>query len=200
MKRTYMHAIFLLFSSVLMCQLGAAQQSVRTVFLIRHGEKASAQGDVPLNPAGIKRAECLANTLKDAGIKQIYVTDTKRTQETAAPLAKALNLKPSIIPAKDPNTLIRDLAYSGSGNVLVVGHSDTLPFILARLKAGTIPAIGDNEYDRLFVLSVTAGTAASPVTTLRYCDCETPAAPATPRSARKPKSSKAPMTNMKKKP
>lgn len=200
MKHKYISAIFFLLSTLLLCQLGAAQQGATTVFLVRHAEKASAQGDVSLSPAGTKRAECLAGMLKDAGIKHIYVTDTKRSQETAAPLAKVLNLKPSIIPAKDPNALIRDLAYSGSGNVLVVGHSDTLPFILARLKAGTIQAIGDNEYNRLFILSLTAGTAASPVTTLRYCDCGTSAVPVTPGSTRKPKRSKAPMNNMKKKP
>src|SRR5882762_9030090 len=72
MKRLFLRAIF---PALLLCQLGAAQQNVRTIFLVRHAEKASAAADAPLSSEGQKRAECLATTLKDAGIKQIYVTD-----------------------------------------------------------------------------------------------------------------------------
>ncbi len=168
-----------------------AQQSVRTIFLVRHAEKASNAADAPLSAAGEKRAECLAKMLKDAGIKEIYVTDVKRTQQTAAPLAKALGVTPTILPAKDSNALIRDLVYGKGGNVLVVGHGDTLPFVIARLNAGTISPIGDNEYDRLFVIASTQGVAA-PVATLHYC--ESGAAPsATPSS----KTGKKPAPKMK---
>ncbi len=167
------------FSALLLSQLAPAQQSTRTIYLVRHAETASAAPDASLSPAGEKRADCLAKTLKDAGIKQIFVTDAKRTQQTAAPLAKALNLTPTIVPAKDPSTMIRDILYSGGGNILVVGHSDTLPFILGRMKAGTVPAIDANEYDRLFVSTVIEGNATQ-ASTLRYCDCgpagSTPAA------------------------
>ena|SRR5947209_4835105 len=170
-------------SLLLLCQLASAQQNIRTIFLVRHAETATGTQADQLNPAGEKRAECLAKMLKDAGIKQIYVTDAKRTQQTAAPLAKALKLTPTILPAKDPNTLIRNLFYAGGGGILVVGHSDTLPFILARLKAGTVPAIADNEYDRLFMVTISEG-AAAPVTTLRYCDCGAPT-PATQPAIKK---------------
>ena len=126
MKHLFLRAVF---PALLLCQMAAAQQNVRTVFLVRHAEKASTAADAPLSPEGEKRAECLAATLKDAGIKQIYVTDVTRTQQTAAPLAKALKIKPTILPAKDPNALIKNLAYTGGGNILVVGHSDTVPFV-----------------------------------------------------------------------
>ena len=86
----------------LFCNLAIAQQSVRTVYLVRHAEKTSTAADATLSPAGIKRADCLANTLKDAGIKQIYVTEAKRTQQTADPLAKQLKITPKIMPAADP--------------------------------------------------------------------------------------------------
>ncbi len=175
-------------------QLAVAQQSVRTIFLVRHAEKASNAADAPLSAAGEKRADCLARMLKEAGIKEIYVTDVKRTQQTAAPLAKALGITPTILPAKDSNALIRDLFYGKGGNVLVVGHSDTLPFVIARLNAGTISAIGDNEYDRLFLIASTQGVAA-PVTTLRYCDCG--AAPATTPSTKTGKTAKKPAPKMK---
>jgi broad specificity phosphatase PhoE len=178
-------SLFMLLPAFLLCQQAPAQQSVRTIFLVRHAEKVAGTEADALSPAGEKRADCLAKMLKDAKIKQIYVTDAKRTQQTAAPLAKELKLVPTIRPAKDPNSLIRDLFYSGGGDILVVGHSDTLPFILARLKAGTVPAIADNEYDRLFVVTISEG-AATPVTTLRYCDCGAPAPSVQPATKKAP--------------
>lgn len=189
MKSKYLF-LSIIFPALLLCQVAAAQ-NVHTIFLVRHAEQGPASPDPALTPAGEKRAECLANMLKEAGIKQIYVTDMKRTQQTAAPLAKALKLTPSVLPAKDPNTLIRNLTYAGTGNVLVVGHSDTLPFVLARLHAGTVPEIAANEYDRLFVVSIVEG-AGTPVATLRYC-----VAPATAAPATKPATKKAPATKKK---
>ena len=182
-RRSTIHAMksFLIgaiFTALFLCQMAAAQQNVRTIFLVRHAEKASAAADAPLSPEGEKRAECLAATLKDAGIKQIYVTDVLRTQQTAAPLAKALKIKPTILPAKDSNGLIKNLAYTGGGNILVVGHSDTVPFVIARLQGGTVPPIGENEFDRMFVMTV-AEAAGMPAATLHYCSAGSSAKPAT---------------------
>jgi len=190
MKSLFLRAIFL---ALLLCQLASAQQNVRTIFLVRHAEKASAAADAPLSPEGEKRAECLAITLKDAGIKQIYVTDVLRTQQTAAPLAKALKIKPTILPAKDSNGLIKNLVYTGGGNILVVGHSDTVPFVIARLQGGTVTPIGENEYDRMFVMTV-AEAAGMPAATLHYCSAGT-SAKATPTPAH-PAKKKAPAKKM----
>ena len=170
----------IIFPALLLSQLALAQQETRIVYLVRHAEAASTAPDAALTPAGQKRAECLAKTFKDAGIKQIFVSDAKRTQETAAPLAKELNIKPTIIPAKDPNKLIQSLLYSGGGNILVVGHSNTLPFVLARMKAGTVAPIGEDEFDRLFVTTVIE-SGVTQTSTLRYCDCG--AAPAATHAA-----------------
>lgn len=144
------------------------QQPATTIVLVRHAEKVSNAPDALLSPQGQERAECLAHTLKDAGIKRIYVSDVKRTQQTAEPLAKALGIKPVVVPAKDPNTLVKDVFYGAGGNALVVGHSDTLPFVIQRVQAGTIAPIGENEYDGLYVLTVLEGSS-TPVLKLRYC-------------------------------
>ncbi|HET9281270.1 MAG TPA: phosphoglycerate mutase family protein [Candidatus Angelobacter sp.] len=144
------------------------QQPATTIVLVRHAEKASNDPDALLSPQGQQRAECLAHVLKDAGIKRIYVSDVKRTQQTAEPLAKALGIKPVVVPAKDPNTLVKDVFYGAGGNALVVGHSDTLPFVIQRVQAGTIPPIGENEYDGLYVLTALEGSS-TPVLKLRYC-------------------------------
>ena len=141
------HFAALLLFFVLLASTAAAQS---TIFLVRHAEKAA--GDDPdLTDTGRARAESLANVLKDAGITAIYTSEVKRTQQTAAPLAKSLHLDPTIIPTKDRTALIAKL-QSSSGNALVVGHSNTIPEIIKGLGIAEPITIADNDYDNLFVV------------------------------------------------
>jgi len=138
-----------------------AQQSI---FLIRHAERAdSVPGQPPtmandpdLSDAGRARAQSLASLMKDAGITAIYTTEYKRTQQTVAPLAKTLGLTPVVIKASETARLVKELA-AGKSNVLVVGHSNTVPDVIKGLGVTTPPAIGDDEFDNLFI--VTTGPA-----------------------------------------
>jgi phosphohistidine phosphatase SixA len=167
MNKTLLRCIL---SALVLCQAASAQQPPRTstVILVRHAEKVSAAPDALLSPAGQQRAECLAQMVKEAGIKRIYVSDAKRTQQTAEPAAKALGIKPVVVPAKDVNTLVRDVFYGTGGNALVVGHSDTVPLVIERAQAGKVPPIGENEYDGLYVLTVLEG-GSTPALKLHYC-------------------------------
>jgi broad specificity phosphatase PhoE len=88
-----------------------------TIFIVRHAEKADATKDPDLSEAGRARAEALAKTLRDANITAIYATEFKRTQQTAAPLAKILGITVTILPAKDNAALIAKLRAS-TGNAL----------------------------------------------------------------------------------
>lgn len=168
---------------IFLTHFAVAQQGSRTIFLIRDAEAISPAPGAVLTPAGEKRAECLAQTLMDAGIKQIYVSDAKRSQQTAAPLAARLKVSPSTIPAKDVSTLVRNLLYGTSGNVLVVGRGDTLPVVIQRLQAGNVPTIPDGEFGKLFVVTVMEG-AGTPVATLRYCDVGASSAPTVASTAK----------------
>src|SRR6266700_3335603 len=120
-----------------------------TVFIVRHAEKADATKDPDLSEAGRARAEALAKTLKDANITAIYATEFKRTQQTAAPLAKALGITVTILPAKDNAALIAKLRAS-TGNALVVGHGDTIPGLIKALGISDPINIAENDYDILF--------------------------------------------------
>jgi 2,3-bisphosphoglycerate-dependent phosphoglycerate mutase len=139
------------------------------VFVVRHAERADAGmtagagADPDLSEAGRSRAESLAAMLKDARISAIYVTEFKRTRQTAEPLAKILGLEPTVVSSKDDNGLIERLK-SSSGNALVIGHSNTVPAILKALAGETV-TIGDTEFDNLFV--ITGGTSRS-LLRLRY--------------------------------
>jgi len=152
--------------------LGAHGQTVRTIFLVRHADKVSDETDAPLSDAGHRRAECLANTLADANIQQIFTSDLQRTKQTAAPLAEKLHLKPVAIPLSRPDQLIDAIRTGKAANVLVVWHDATLPKILRALGAPEISPIGHTEYDRFFILTLAGDkTHSQPrLTALRYCD------------------------------
>jgi phosphohistidine phosphatase SixA len=162
--------IFLLLQ--LMAIPGAHAQNVRTVFFVRHADKVSEETDAPLSEAGHRRAECLANTLANTQIQQIFTSDLQRTQQTAAPLAEKLRLKPVAIPINRPDELIEGIRSSRAANVLVIWHDATLPKVMLALGAPAITPIAHTEYDRFFILTLAGGkTHSRPgFTELRYCD------------------------------
>jgi broad specificity phosphatase PhoE len=155
----------------------AAQQSI---ILVRHAEREPGEGDVRLSEAGRQRAERLATILRDAGITHIFVSDRRRTLETAQPLARARNVSPSriAIPARgrgkiDPSelqvraTLMAISKLPRTAVVLVVAHSNTVPIFLTRLGHGQRIEIPDPEYDNLFVVMPRA-TRAPAVIRMRF--------------------------------
>jgi broad specificity phosphatase PhoE len=145
----------LLRSLLVLTTLVTAAQA-QTIFLVRHAEKSAEKEDPGLTEAGKRRAECLAQTLKGAGIAAIYVSDTARAKQTAEPLAAALKLTPVVLPAKDYDGIVARLREHKGTNALVIGHSNTLPAIIEKLGAGKIEPIGDDEYDKMFLVTPTA--------------------------------------------
>jgi broad specificity phosphatase PhoE len=128
-------------------------QAQEAILLVRHGQKADASDDPPLSAAGEARARALAKHMKLAGLTAIYASDRQRTQLTAAPTAEALALRVNVHPAKDAAGLVARLAKEQPrGRVLVVGHSNTLPAIVAALGIKEKVEIGDDDFDNLFVI------------------------------------------------
>lgn len=133
-----------------------------TIVLIRHAEKqVGAISDAPLSPPGEVRAARLAQMFGDAStfgrVQKIYVTDTRRTQQTVAGVAQRLDLTPEIVAGKtDSKELARRVLRENRGGLaLVVGHSNTVPEIVAALSDDHgVPAIGEEEFDTLYVVSV----------------------------------------------
>ena len=141
------------------------------VILVRHAERADSHGsgqmmaaDPDLSEEGKRRAVRLAELLKDAQVTAILTTQYKRTQQTAAPLATALRLEPAVLDSSDPGAVVETIR-AAKGNVLVVGHSNSVPELLKRLGVTGEVAIGEDEYDNLFI--VTPGAKPSMVR-LRY--------------------------------
>jgi broad specificity phosphatase PhoE len=128
------------------------------VVLVRHAEKAGApESDPPLTPAGQDRARALVQALKDAGVTAIITSDRLRTRATAEPLAAARGLTPMVVGlgrgvAAHVEAVAAEVRRQAGGVVVVVGHSNTVPAIIAALGGPSLPDIPDPEYGRLFLL------------------------------------------------
>ena len=132
-----------------------------TVVVVRHAEKElSTIGDPPLSQVGEQRAELLARLFgsrEGSGrIAAVFASDTRRAQRTAEPLAARLGLQVKTVPAADVDGLLRQIRSQYRGrNVLVVGHSNTVPEIVRRLsRDGRVPPMGEDEYGTIYVVTV----------------------------------------------
>jgi broad specificity phosphatase PhoE len=134
--------------------LAAAVDAAPVIFIVRHAEKATTGGNHPdLCVAGQKRAEALARILKDSQVTAVFVTEFKRTQETAAPTAKAAHVNPTVVPANDVAGLATKVRAL-KGNALVVGHGNTIPDLMKALGIRTPITIPEDDYSEIFVVSL----------------------------------------------
>lgn len=150
----------------------ALAQAPTTVIVVRHAEKlAEPAADPPLSPAGVARADALAEALKDAGVSAVITTQFLRTKMTGAGVASKFGLTGEIVDARAPGhaKLVADsvLQKHRGHTVLVVGHSNTVPEIVAALGAPKPAAICDDGYENMFVVTVPA-TGLATVTRLHF--------------------------------
>ena len=140
----------------------AAADHPQIVVLVRHAEKADAPaGDVALNETGQARAEELAMALAEARLDTIVTTQFRRTRDTAAPISRALKLTPVVVQAGADSAshakAVASAVRSAGRSVLVVGHSNTVPAIIAALGGPAMDELCDSEYSNLFTLALVPG-------------------------------------------
>jgi phosphohistidine phosphatase SixA len=124
----------------------------QSIYIVRHAEKKDASKDPELSEQGQARAANLAKILRDSDIGAIFTSEYLRTQKTAAPLADALKIKATAL--NDSAKLIKALKDdTSSKSALVVGHSNTVPDLLKAFGSDQKIEIGENEFDRLYILT-----------------------------------------------
>jgi broad specificity phosphatase PhoE len=108
------------------------------VYVMRHLNTPEGQRDPELLPEGQRAAAALPGWFGRERVRAIYVSDFRRTRQTAAPLAARLRLTPIVYdPADTPGLIAR--VRAGPRPALIVGHSNTVPEIIEAL-GGTRPA------------------------------------------------------------
>lgn len=146
------------FATLLLGACATAPAPSRVTFVVtRHAEKASDDPrDPSLSDAGRARAQALAERLADAHVVAAYATRYRRTQQTAAPVARRAGIEVITYDANEPANAFasRLRATHTSGTVLVVGHSNTAPAIAAALCTCTVPAMADDEFGTVHHITV----------------------------------------------
>jgi hypothetical protein len=176
----------ILLSSVLPTPLPTQAPAPRParIILIRHAEKPTNPENPHLSRAGVKRAGQLASfittnpAMTRFGVPvAVFATETtqhdngQRTQETVAPLAKALKL-PVQTPylgkdyAELAKLILANRAYAGK-TVLICWNHEEIPQLAAALGVSPAPAKWKGSvFDQVYIISYQGGKAT--LTTSRY--------------------------------
>ena len=157
----------------------AWSDNATTFIIVRHAERLDASANTNLSEVGLARAEALINAASEAGVGAIYSTNFCRTLQTVQPLASHLSLSinvqhlsastdlndcdPAIsvamndLPASVNNemSLVEHVLDKHNGKtVLIVGHSNTVPALVAALGGAAFdPVVIDHdEFNHLFIV------------------------------------------------
>ena len=129
--------------------------STSKYYIVRHAEKETAttmNQDVLLTDAGKQRAIALKDALLHKHITHIYSTNVARTKATALPLNVATGVPIETYDAGDAS-FITTLKILPKGNVLVVGHSNTVDDIVNGLTGKPLlKDLNDAAYGDLFIV------------------------------------------------
>lgn len=153
--------VFIPLIALLAAAQSPAPAPATVVLVVRHAERAPGSGDPPISEVGRARAVALAEIGKAAGVNAIITTQLRRTRQTADPLAEAMGITPVVVTtqsdlakhAADVSAVVRQ--HAGK-TVLVVGHSNTVPGIVAALGGPKLPDLCESEYDSLITIVIDA--------------------------------------------
>ena len=161
-RRSRLIQIFLIYTAI---AIGLAwffeSQATTTIIFVRHAEQTSHDdADPSLSEAGQRRVNELTRQLVDAdvvaGIDAIYATTFKRSTETVQPLADRLDLPINNYDSADTELVLDQILKAHKGKiVVVVGHRNTVPELIANLGASkNVPPIARNEFDNIYIISI----------------------------------------------
>jgi broad specificity phosphatase PhoE len=129
-----------------------------TYYIVRHAEKANAtanmSSDVPLSAEGEQRAQNLKTLLQGKSFTAIFSTPYIRTQSTVKPLGEAEGIAVQLYSPRDTvDKFIDRVKAIKKGDVLLVGHSNTVDDLVNKLMGETLLTdLAETEYDNLFMV------------------------------------------------
>ena len=138
--------------------VNAQQQPGATkIFVVRHAEKETGKDPLLTAPGNI-RAGDLMRALQNEGIQKIYVSQYRRTQNTADSLRIQFKIDTVHYMADTLcDYLVNTIMEHGDfgKTVLIIAHSNTIPQIIRKLGVKDYPYgdIADNDFDNLFLIT-----------------------------------------------
>lgn len=154
-----MRSILILICSALILFSCGKEPSTKTIYIVRHAEKKLEGNDPELAVVGEVRAKKLAQILADQEIKHIFSTDYKRTRNTAQPTADAAQIAIQTYDPRNQSELVEQIK-SLEGNILVVGHSNTVSQLANEFVEGTekFDDLQDIEYEYIYVVTLSGNS------------------------------------------
>lgn len=147
----------LVFLALTACATMNPEPSEPAFYVVRHLNTPAGERDPDLLPEGQRAAQALAGWFRGARPAAIYVSDFRRTRQTAAPLAARLGLTPIVYDPADTPALVARVR-AGARPALVVGHSNTVPDIVEQL-GGTRPGpLVHEDFGDIWAIAPDGGT------------------------------------------
>ena len=153
-------AVFAVFTGAVLAMLVWFTANSTTVIVIRHAEKESVEPDPALSEAGQARAMLLLRMFGEAQgagrLDVIYTSPALRNRQTAAPLAARLGITPIVAPADNPKALAHRAVHDNGGKrVMIIGHSNTVPELVAALSGrDDIPKVDEHDFGTMYIVTV----------------------------------------------
>ncbi|MCX6482652.1 MAG: histidine phosphatase family protein [Mycobacterium sp.] len=157
-------AVAAMLTVVMVAACGGGTQSLGrdvTLTLIRHGEsEANAAGissstvpGPPLTPVGIEQAAALANKLSGNGYDGIYSSQMLRSQQSAAPMAKALGKQVTVLPGLNeiPAGWYEGIPASETSDTLLLGPE---AWLKGDRRFGIPGSVDGNQFNGAFTAAI----------------------------------------------
>lgn len=154
--KLFQAAAALLLAALAACATVAPEPTGPSWYVMRHLQKAEGP-DPALSKEGRRHAEALAATFGEDAPDAIYVSSTRRARETAGPLAARIGVTPKEYDPRDTADLVARVKQE-PGTVLIVGHSNTVPEIVAALGGERPADLTEQDYGGIWHVRVDGRT------------------------------------------
>ncbi|MGJ8663186.1 MAG: winged helix-turn-helix domain-containing protein, partial [Marinicella sp.] len=128
---------------------------VTQIYILRHTEKFDLTSEDPvLSAAGIERAKYWKKVLQHIEFDQVFTTEFKRNIQTAKLISSESSVKPELYYPMSFDVL-KFLKLIQGQQVLIIGHSNTIPDMVNRIIGETkYPPMSHENYNILYTVSI----------------------------------------------
>lgn len=143
-------------AALMAVMLGAAAlatlPSMPTVYVMRHLNTPEGERDPNLTDTGKASAQALVHWFHGKPVGAIYVSDYKRTRQTAEPLATERGIMLKLYDPRDTPALVARIKAE-TVPVLIVGHSNTVPDIVEALGDARPEPLGHHDFGDIWTVA-----------------------------------------------
>jgi phosphohistidine phosphatase SixA len=122
------------------------------IYVMRHLHTPAGVSNAELTEEGLRFARLTSEWFRSDPPDVIYVSTTRRAQQTAEPLAQRLHLTPKLYDPADTAGVVAAVLKE-SGTVLVVGHSNPVPDIVTGLGGERPPPLVHEDFGDIWHVS-----------------------------------------------